>query len=359
MQNIYTALGLMSGTSLDGLDLACCRFRQTPSGWLYDVLAAESVAYTTAWENDLREAVHWPAVELGVLDIRYGRWLGEQVNPFLRKHQLKVDLVASHGHTIHHRPELGLTVQIGHGRALADACRQNVVCDFRTRDVLHGGQGAPLAPVGDQELFYAYDICLNLGGFSNLSFVQDGKRYAYDTGMANMPLNDLARQAGKNYDHAGQMARSGKLIPELWNALNALPYYQKPFPKSTGYEWYLREVSPLLKASEAGIPDKLHTMTQHIAYVIARDLTAISRGKNVSTLATGGGALNTFLIEALRQKLPKHIKLIIPERQLIDYKEAIIFALMGVMRLRGEANCLPSVTGARRAVSGGELFYPQ
>lgn len=356
MQDTYTALGLMSGTSLDGLDLACCRFRKTASGWDYEVLAATSVDYTPEWESDLREAMHWPAVELAALDLRYGRWLGEQVDHFLRKHHQQVDLVASHGHTIHHRPDLGLTVQIGHGRALADTCGQTVVCDFRTRDVLHGGQGAPLAPIGDQELFAEYDYCLNLGGFSNVSFVRNGTRYAYDIGIANMVLNDLARQAGQAYDDEGQLARSGQIIPDLLQALNALPYYQQDYPKSTGYEWYLSDIKPLFTASNASIPDQLCTATHHIAFTLARDLSRLHRDQAETIFVTGGGACNTYLLAALRQNLPEKLTLQVPEPRLIAYKEAIIFALMGVLRLRHEPNCLPSVTGARQAVSGGEFF---
>jgi len=352
----YTALGLMSGTSLDGLDLAGCRFTHAVGQWSYDLLAAESIDYDQEWENNLRGAVHRSAVDLAVLDIEYGRWLGQQVSHFLRKHHLQIDLVASHGHTIHHRPERGLTVQIGHGRALADTCRQTVVSDFRSRDVLHGGQGAPLAPIGDQELFGAYDFCLNLGGFSNISFVRGGERYAYDIGVANMLLNDLARQAGHPYDDGGEMARSGQMIPELWRALNDLPYYRKPFPKSTGYEWYTEEIQPLIHANNAPIPDKLHTATQHIAHILARDIMALNTNQSTQILITGGGACNNYLINALRQKLHPNIRIHTPDLQTITYKEAIIFAFMGVLRLRGETNCLPTVTGARKAVSGGELF---
>lgn len=348
----------MSGTSLDGLDLACCRFRKTENGWTYTLLAADSVAYSAEWEHDLRDAVHWPAVDLGVLDINYGRWLGEQVNTFLRKHNLEIDLVASHGHTIHHRPERGLTVQIGHGRALADTCGQPVLCDFRSRDVMHGGQGAPLAPIGDQELFGHYDFCLNLGGFSNVSFVRDNMRYAYDIGVANMLLNDLARQAGQPFDDRGQLARSGEEVPGLLKDLRNLPYYRKPFPKSTGYEWYLSHISPLFAASTASILDKLCTATLHIAETLARDLTTLHAGGQASVLITGGGAYNDFLLDAFRQKLPNHITLTVPEPELVNYKEAIIFALMGVLRLRNEANCIPTVTGATTAVCGGEVFTP-
>ena len=347
----------MSGTSLDGLDLACARFSRNGGGkWQYELVAVDQVEYSREWEYQLRDAVHWPAVELLELDITYGRWLGEQVLAFMEQKQVDIDLVASHGHTIHHRPEKGLTVQIGHGRALADTCGKTVVCDFRCRDVLHGGQGAPLVPVGDELLFSAYDYCLNLGGFANVSYRRDGQRYAYDLGLANMVLNDLVRPLGKSFDENGIIAREGKLIPELLNPLDALPYYRQPAPKSTGYEWYLASVQPLLQQSEATIPDKLHTAVHHLTGVIARDINELSGGRPGRILVTGGGALNSFLIETLDAKLADHLSLAIPDTDLIHYKEAVVFGLMGVLRLRSEPNCLASVTGAQGSVSGGEIY---
>jgi len=352
-----TVLGLMSGTSLDGLDMACARFTLDDQGcWQYELLAVDQVTYPENWEHQLRDAVHWPAVELLELDIAYGRWLGERVRAFVDKHRVEIDLVASHGHTIHHRPEKGLTVQIGHGRALADSCGLTVVCDFRTRDVLHGGQGAPLVPIGDELLFGAYDYCLNLGGFANVSYRRDGHRYAYDLGLANMVLNDLVRKTGKAFDEDGAMARAGKLIPELLHQLDALPYYQQLAPKSTGYEWYLSSVQPLLHQSDATLSDKLHTAVHHLTGVIARDINDLSGGHPGTMLVTGGGALNSFLMETLDTKLADQLSLAIPETDLIHYKEAIVFGLMGVLRLRSEPNCLASVTGAKRSVSGGEIY---
>jgi len=352
-----TVLGLMSGTSLDGLDMACARFTRNEEGsWAYDLLAVDQIQYTKQWEHQLRDAVHWPAVDLLTLDVKYGRWLGEQVRSFIEKHQMDIDLIASHGHTIHHRPELGLTVQIGHGRALADTCGIQVVCDFRMRDVQHGGQGAPLVPIGDELLFGTYDYCLNLGGFANVSYRCDSQRYAYDLGLANMILNNLVRPLGKPFDQDGALARGGKLLPRLLDQLDNLPYYRQPAPKSTGYEWYLSSVQPLLKATEASIPDKLHTAVHHLTGVIARDINKLSGGRPGSMLVTGGGALNSFLIETLNAKLADPISLAIPDTNLIHYKEAIAFGLMGVLRLLSEPNCLASVTGATRSVSGGEIY---
>lgn len=352
-----TVLALMSGTSLDGLDMACTRFTRDEQGrWCYELVAVDQVPYSREWEQKLRDAVHWPAVDLLELDVAYGRWLGEQVNAFTEKYQVDMDLVASHGHTIHHRPERGLTVQVGHGRALADTCGKTVICDFRTRDVLHGGQGAPLVPIGDELLFGSFDYCLNLGGFANVSYRRDGERYAYDLGLANMVLNDLIRPLGQSFDRDGTVARRGNLISDLHSQLDALPYYQLPPPKSTGYEWYLASIQPLFGQSKAPIPDKLHTAVHHLTGVIARDINKLSDGHHGKILVTGGGALNSFLIETLDTNLADHLSLAIPETDLIHYKEAIVFGLMGILRMHSEPNCLASVTGAMRSVPGGEVY---
>ena len=358
MQNNYNVIGLMSGTSLDGLDLAHCTFSRIEQAWHYQLNAYKHVPYSWQWENDLQQAVHWNPVDLLALDIRYGRWLGQQVQAFLSTHNLPTDLVASHGHTVHHRPELGFTLQIGHGQALADTCQQTVINDFRTRDVLLGGQGAPLVPVGDQLLFSDYDICLNLGGFANISFSEKGIRKAYDIGMANIGLNDLSRRIGLAFDTGGEKARSGKCVPALLHDLDELPYYQLPIPKSTGYEWYTEAVQPLFAKHPAAVVDWMHTLTVHIASVIAKDLQKWTTKKEPRLLVTGGGAFNTFLLEKIQAQLGPYWKVVIPDESLISYKEAIVFGLLGVLRLRQEINCLASVTGAKYSVSGGNIYSP-
>lgn len=355
-QHVYTALGLMSGTSLDGLDLALCRFGVSGDQWSYEILATGEIPYPKDWADRLQEAIHASAIELAMLDRDYGRWLGRQVLHFLDRHPAQLACVASHGHTIHHRPQEGLTIQVGHGRALADTCGQIVVSDFRTRDVLYGGQGAPLVPVGDQLLFGEYAACLNLGGFSNVSFWQDGQRRAYDIGFVNIVLNDLARRVGRPYDQNGDIARSGQLDSQLLNQLEALPYYQRQYPKSTGYEWILEEVLPLFRESETPIADQMHTAVVHIARRIGSDLAHHLGHKGGTVLVTGGGACHSFLLEQLQQQVPGAISLYLPPAELIHFKEALVFAFMGVLRLRGAANCLASVTGAQMDVSGGEIY---
>ena len=348
----------MSGTSLDGLDMAFCEFTFHEGNWKFDILESKSVTYPSDFQKVLQNAIQLPAAELLTLNNSYGTWLGEHCKLFIDDHKLKVDLIASHGHTVHHQPKKGFTYQIGSGQHLANAARHKVVCDFRIGDVCLGGQGAPLVPIGDQLLFSDYDFCLNLGGISNISYDSDGQRIAYDVGMANMPLNYIAQKAGKTYDKHGKMARGGTLIPALLKKLNALRYYATKPPKSTGYEWFTTKVIPLLEATDATPKDLLHTLVQHNAHQIAKAVRKVTQ-MPASLLVSGGGAKNGFFMEVLRKKLDESIEIVIPSDQLIDYKEALVFAFMGVLRMREETNCLSSVTGASTDSSGGVIFLPQ
>lgn len=353
----YKVIGLMSGTSLDGLDLVYCHFSIKKGKWELDLVRSKSVSYSSEWEADLKNAIHLPAEELLELDVSYGQFLGQQTNLFIEEHELEVDFVASHGHTIFHQPDKKFTLQIGNGQHLAIACNNKVICDFRKKDVAFGGQGAPLVPIGDQFLYGEYLACLNLGGISNISFQENDKRVAFDIGMANMLLNYLANKLGKTYDKSGEIAASGSIDSILLNQLNALPYFNLPYPKSLGYEWFLSDVLPMIDTSDISIEDKLATSVEHeaiqICEVFKRDVT----GKG-EVLITGGGAFNTYLIERIKFHAPPQINIVIPDSKTIDFKEAVIFALMGVLKERGENNCLKSVTGASQNVSGGEIFFP-
>ncbi|PCE64823.1 anhydro-N-acetylmuramic acid kinase [Sediminicola luteus] len=351
-------LGLMSGTSLDGLDMALCEFRKEGDQWSYTLGPCQSISYDSGWQKKLAEAINYSALELGVLHNKYGTWLGEQVQNFKNQNTLKIDYVASHGHTIHHRPDLGYTCQIGSGQHLANACHLPTISDFRTQDVALGGQGAPLVPIGDRLLFEEHSFCLNLGGISNVSFEKNGERIAYDIGLANMPLNYLSRKIGLEYDKDGQLARQGKVIPALLEQLNALAYYQLPYPKSTGYEWFETEVIPLLENTEHSTEDLLHTCIAHITDQLAIDINTQATEAHHSLLVTGGGALNGYLMEALANKLNKNIQLSQASLETIEYKEALIFAFMGALRLQNSPNCLSSVTGAKTDAIGGVLHWP-
>nr|WP_299340973.1 anhydro-N-acetylmuramic acid kinase [Allomuricauda sp.] len=354
----YKVLGMMSGTSLDGLDMAYCHLWMENGKWEFSIESSKEINYDFELREQLKNAIHLSEAEHEKLHLDYGVWLGKQAKQFIMDSQLEVDFIASHGHTSHHRPEDGVTFQLGNGQLLADTSQRKVVCDFRTKDVRLGGQGAPLVPIGDKFLFQTYDFCLNLGGISNISFDRDEERIAYDIGLANMPLNYITQKLGMNYDEDGQMTRSGSLDINLLNALNDLEYYRLPHPKSTGYEWFIAEIVPLIENSKASEADLLHTIIHHNCEQIALDTKKHLTKSKSTMLVTGGGALNSFFTDTLQQKLGPDIQLVIPSKTLIAYKEALIFAFMGVLRLEDEINVLSSVTGAKEDSCSGEVFEP-
>lgn len=354
----YEILGLMSGTSLDGLDLAYCHIWQSGTRWKFKIKETKSVSYDPEMQSKLRDSIFLPAEELLSFHNSYGTWLGEQSKSFIEEHHLNVDCIASHGHTTHHRPEMGLTFQIGSGQHLANASGQKVICDFRTNDVALGGQGAPLVPIGDALFFGEYDFCLNLGGIANVSFDKDGQRIAYDIGLANMILNHITRKNGLDYDKGGQLASSGRVNAELLKKLNDLEYYRLPYPKSIGYEWFVEKVVPLVDGTDDSMENLLCTGIHHICEQIAVQVTVNSRQSENTLLVTGGGALNDFLTQTLQEKLGVGTKVIVPDKKLIEFKEALVFAFMGVLRMEGKTNVLRSVTGAKRDSSSGVVYLP-
>ena len=356
--NKFKVLGLMSGTSLDGLDLAYCHFWKEENYWKFEIKKSRDVPYDNSLFAKLKNAIHLSESEHSQLHVDYGVWLGKQALQLIREHQLDIDFIASHGHTSHHRPEEGITFQLGHGQEIANITNQKVICDFRSLDVSLGGEGAPLVPVGDHLLLPEYEFCLNLGGISNISFQKDGKRVAFDIGMANMPLNYLTEKINLKYDKGGLLARSGRLIPELLERLNALDYYQLPYPKSTGYEWFSSKVVPLLDHFKADTKDLLHTVIHHNCEQIAKIIAAEKTSQESTVIATGGGALNQFFIDTLKGKLGQTCRVVIPNKEFIAYKEAMVFAFMGVLRERKEVNIYASVTGAKKDSSSGVVFHP-
>ncbi|MCG2460461.1 anhydro-N-acetylmuramic acid kinase [Flavobacteriaceae bacterium F89] len=354
----YKTLGLMSGTSLDGLDLAYCHIWQTENRWQYDIKKTKSVAYDDDMRDKLKNSIYLPADELLIFHNIYGTWLGKQVKAFVSDLNLSVDFVSSHGHTTHHQPQKGITFQIGSGQHLANACGLKTICDFRANDVALGGQGAPLVPIGDRLFFGGYDFCLNLGGIANISFEKEGQRIAYDIGLANMILNHITQQHRLPYDAGGRLARSGKINSDLLQKLNALEFYRLPFPKSVGYEWFVQEVVPSVTEAKDSMENLLHTAIHHICEQIAAQVLNNTQKPASSLLVTGGGALNDFLMETLQKKLGNRAEVVLPSKTVIEYKEALIFALMGVLRWEGKINCLSSVTGAKRDCTGGVLYLP-
>ena len=348
----YQVIGVMSGTSLDGIDLAHVCFTLNNNRWNYKILEIATIPYPLQWLNKLRTAIAFNKTELIQLNEEYTDYLGTTIKQFIDDFDLNaVDAVCSHGHTILHQPQKGYTLQIGNLPKIAKIVKKNFVCDFRVQDVKLGGQGAPLVPIGDRLLFSEYDYCLNLGGFSNVSFEENDKRMAFDISPVNTVLNIYANQLGHDYDDKGTIARFGKLESDLLTALNKLDYYQKPYPKSLGFEFVKETVLPLMEKHAIAIADKMNTYIEHIALQTNYSLTK----KEGKLLITGGGAYNDYLIERLRFHLPK-IDLNIPNAKTLEYKEALIFGLLGVLKLRNEINVLSSVTGAKFDHSSGIIF---
>lgn len=346
------AIGLMSGSSLDGLDLALVRFTEEEGHYDYSILEAETLPYPETWQQRLANAFHSSPEALRPLDKSYGAYLGDCVRAFADRHHVAPAFVASHGHTVFHQPERHFTLQIGDGQALADHCDFLTVNDFRSEDVKKGGQGAPLVPIGDRLLFSDYQLCLNIGGIANISYERQGRRIAYDLCIANQALNWLAQHEGLGYDKDGLMAKSGTLDKKLLERLNSHPYYQQQPPKSLGREFFERFQRQLLEGRP--INDALATFTEHIAIQIAQGIAEIPQGR---LLVTGGGAFNTFLIERLQQHTCHEV--IVPDRMTVNYKEALIFAFLGLLRIEGKTNVLCSVTGAPTDSCSGRIWHPK
>ena len=343
---------MMSGTSLDGIDIACCRFSGDFENLQWNIAAAETIPYPVAWKAKLSTAQDLPGAELAKLDFDYGRLLGSLAKSFMARHNLKPDFLASHGHTILHQPLQAYTLQIGHGGAIAAEAKEIVVCDFRSLDVALGGQGAPLVPIGDRLLFGAYSACLNLGGFSNISFEDNGNRFAFDICPVNIALNHFAQNLGYDYDKDGQIAASGIINADLLKKLNALDYYNSPPPKSLGREWVEKKFIPIINGFKIAVPDVLRTLTEHVAIQIQNSSQTINPGK---MLVTGGGAENSFLM--LRLKAITNHEIVIPDKKLLHFKEALIFALLGLLRLENRVNTLATVTGASHDSCGGCIYH--
>lgn len=347
MMSTFYAIGLMSGTSLDGLDICYAKFTRNNSDWTFDILKCETIPYSTFWEDDLKNAIHFSSEKLLELNTNYGFYLGEKTQEFISKNQItELDLIASHGHTVFHQPKNKFTLQIGDGRAIKIKTNTTVVYDFRSQDVLLGGNGAPLVPIGDELLFSEFDACLNLGGFSNISLTRNGKRIAFDICSVNIILNELASKLGMKYDENGEFAKSGNIDYELLNELNQLKFYQEKEPKSLGIEWINSEVLPLIKNQKT--EDLLATFTEHSAIQVAKIFNDYEI-KNV--LITGGGTYNSYLVEKIKAKTKTEIH--IPAKEIIEYKEALIFAFMGVLRSLNLNNVISSATGSLMDHSSG------
>ena len=348
--NNFKAIGVMSGTSLDGLDIAACEFEFTRGKWKFSISEALTIAYNSEWLEKLKKSPHLSCEHLIELHSQYGRFIGLQINKFIGETGFTPDLVASHGHTIFHQPEKHFTFQLGSGTEIAASTQITTVADFRSGDVALRGQGAPLVPIGDKLLFSDFDSCLNLGGFANISFEKNNCRIAFDICPVNIILNHFAEKQGLPFDKNGELGRKGIVNHELLKELNNIKFYHQEPPRSLGREWIDDVILPVINSPGCSEEDKCRTIYEHIAEQISK---SIQRNGNV--LITGGGAFNSFLIELIRKKTKTQINL--PDPQIINFKEALIFAFLGVLKIREEINCLSSVTGASKDSSTGVIFH--
>lgn len=359
MDKTYKGIGIMSGTSLDGLDIAYVEFTQG-SSWSFDIGGSTTLPYPATLKTQLHECFGYSAKAFQQLDRSYGRWIGEQVSLFMKDNHCLPDFIASHGHTIFHEPNLGFTTQIGSGAALFAASSVPTVCDFRSVDVACGGQGAPLVPIGDLELFPTYELLLNLGGIANISqtYRNTMSATAFDITIANMGLNYFANKLGHEYDKNGEISRSGQCQKDLLCRLNELPFFFKPAPKSLGREFFESEFLPCILEHDHSVKDILCTLSHHLAYQIALSINTMEAlSTKPKLLITGGGALNGFVVELIGQYC-KTVEVVIPHIDIVQYKEALIFAFLGLKRLLQQDNTLKSVTGAQKDSIGGALYGP-
>ncbi len=353
MKNIYKVIGLMSGTSMDGLDVACVRFESTPTGWTYSLEKTEVIKYSAAWLRKLEEAAKYNAVQWVSLDVEYGHYLGQVCKDFIRRHNLIVDFISSHGHTIFHQPSKGFTAQLGNGNALHASAGIPVVNDFRSLDVMRGGEGAPLVPIGDKLLFNDYDVCLNFGGIANLSRELNEKRIAYDLCFCNMPLNYLIQKTGKKFDRNGALAASGVVSTPMLKQLDKINIGLRKKRPSLGREFFEKSVRPILDQKKIPLEDKLCTSVEATAKEIAWTLR--EHGP-VSVLCTGGGVYNSFLMSRILDHGGDDVNLIVPDDEIVKFKEALVFAFLGALRVENKVNCLKSVTHASMDSSSGVMI---
>ncbi|WP_303318222.1 anhydro-N-acetylmuramic acid kinase [Flavivirga abyssicola] len=354
IKNKYNVIGVMSGTSLDGVDVIYSQFEIDNNVWRFKIIHSKTICYNSNWEEILRNLVSYNDTKLQQIDDDYTNYLAGIIKDFINENNIKnIDAICSHGHTALHQPDNGITYQIGNKPTMATLLNERVVCDFRVQDVEFGGQGAPLVPIGDKLLFSEYDFCLNLGGFANISTEFNNKRIAYDVCPVNIVLNHYTKLIGLDYDDGGKIAETGVMNNELLNKLNALSFYKEDYPKSLGLEWVNKNILPLIDTFQLETKDILKTFIEHISIQIAKE---INKKKQGSVFITGGGVYNNYLIERLKQYSQHNI--IIPSNTVVEFKEALIFGLLGVLKLRDEVNCLQSVTGSSKNHSSGKIYLP-
>ena len=360
---LYRVIGVMSGSSLDGLDLAFVEIEELGGQWQYSLVKADCYPYSTDWQSKLSQATNMAAVDFVKLDAEYGSYVGDQINRFIQANQLeyKVGLIASHGHTVFHVPG-SHSIQIGAGAAIAARTALPVVSDLRSMDVALGGQGAPIVPMGEKLLFSSHRYFLNIGGIANISINGDAFYDAFDVCPANRVMNMLANTVGKAFDENGQLAAAGRINEVLLDELNAKEFYAQDYPKSLANEFGTEVILPLIQSFALDPADALATYVEHIAMQVAAAVGRIIQKRMVDPtreklLVTGGGALNGYLVSRLEQHLsPYSMEIEVPDHATVQYKEALIMALLGVLRWREEETVIQTVTGASRASVGGALW---
>lgn len=353
----YKAIGLMSGSSLDGLDIACIDFEYENGKVNWNILEAETVPYSEMWQSRLLNLPHQSALAFAKTHTFYGHYLGELVNEFIEKHKIEPDFIASHGHTIFHNPNENFTVQIGDGAAIAAISGYPVVSNFREQDITLGGEGAPIAPIADKYLLPGYDFYLNLGGIDNISCNIHDRFVAFDIGSANQTLNAIAQGMDMEYDHDGRIAKTGELVEPLLKKANANEYYQETYPKSLANQYVQENLVPLFVNFDALWEDKMRTACEHIAFQIAKAISVVIEKEHFikekyRMIITGGGALNSFLVSCIRKHC-ENVEVVVPDRKIVEFKEAALMALMGLLRIENKTNTLHSVTGAKHDTFSG------
>ena len=341
----------MSGTSLDGLDICFVSFKKSNYS-KYNIINSKTYSYNEKWIEKLKKSIFLNKQELKKIDIEYGTLISNYLKEFISEFSIdKIDLISSHGHTVFHEPNKGKTLQIGDGKTINKILKTDVICDFRTQDVKYKGQGAPLVPIGDLHLFSNYKFCLNLGGFSNISIKDNNKIKAFDICPVNTVLNHYSKKMGYTFDQDGVLSKKGTVNLDLLNQLNQMSFYNKLGPKSLGIEFVKSKVIPLIDSHILNPKDILRTYIEHISHQINRTISGFSKNK---MLVTGGGTYNKTLIDSIKRKVK--CELVVPEKKIIDFKEAMIFAYMGLLKSKEKINCLKSVTGAIKDHSSGKIF---
>ena len=356
---VYNIIGLMSGSSLDGLDIVFAELQETAGKWSYKIINAACPEYSDEWQKKLKDSIHLRAVDYQLLHAEYGAFIGAKINEFMQEYNLqhKVNLISSHGHTTFHIPEKKMTHQLGDGAAIASATVLPVVTDLRSIDVAFGGQGAPIVPMGEKLLFNDFRFFLNIGGITNLGIHQEDKVIAFDVCPANRVLNMLSEEKGLPYDDGGQLSAKGKTCQPLLEKLHSLEYYAQAYPKSLANDFGTDVIFPIIQLHDISTEDKLHTYTEHVCQQIKKSLAPFKRNEKQKLFITGGGAFNTFLVKSLGEILSDiNFEIHIPEPEVVKYKEALVMALLGALRWREQYTVLASVTGAVRNSIGGALW---